>query len=89
MAETKDGSVVCTTPGCRREARMAILTRRPTRARLESVVSYDHLEAMRGAVPYCKPCGLVLVTDLVRSLVADNPPDLGAVRASARPRVPA
>lgn len=91
MAGTKDGParVACTTPGCRREARMAVLTRRPRRARLESVVCFDDREAMRGAAPYCKPCGLVLVTDLVRTLVEDNPPDLGAVRASARPRIPA
>lgn len=61
----------CSARGCTKDARMAILTSRPTRDDLYSKVFYDDRDPMvpKKAQRYCKKCGIETITELSNTLV--------------------
>lgn len=57
---------------CGKPARMAVKTRRTRNDDVVSDVYYDDQEAPAKALRYCKACGVNLVTQLAKALVAPD-----------------
>jgi hypothetical protein len=59
---------VCATIGCKRPPRMGLVTTRPKRDQLKTVIYFDDRTAPKTASRHCKH-GAELVRDLVSTLV--------------------
>lgn len=58
----------CSLSGCEAEARMAISTKRPRRAKIVTTVWWDDRTAPKAAQRYCRHHGGGLLADLARML---------------------
>lgn len=70
MDEVK--KVPCGTSGCKRPARMAISTSRPSRENVWSRVWYDDRTAPASASRYCRTHGIEVLTQLAQALVDED-----------------
>lgn len=61
----------CAASDCDREARCAILTKRPNRESVVSSIYFDDRTAPRSALPYCKAHGTEIINGSI-SLLVDN-----------------
>lgn len=74
----------CSDSGCTRPARMAFRTTRPSRNDLRTTVFYDDRSAPSTAQRYCRKHGLALITDVIRTVVAeDGPPETPTAEEAA------
>jgi hypothetical protein len=71
--------VLCAHGDCTNEARMAILTARPTRDNLYSKVWYDDRDSKipKKAERLCKKHGIATIAELANVLVSDDTDTLG------------
>lgn len=65
-----DEQKTCKSKGCEKPARCAIRTQRPTRGNLNTTIYYDERTAPKTAIPYCKECGVAVITGL--NVLIDN-----------------
>jgi hypothetical protein len=60
---------MCSTSGCKNQARAAIRTIRSTRERIVSTVDYDNRTAPKTFEALCKQCTINTITELINVLV--------------------